>query len=247
MTPEEACRLVSRIDDDSVLMKLAQSTYASEDSSPNWSGSGRPETTSAAVLCHGITARDFCAWNRAHFGLYESFVEHLPLRRRIALDLGCGGGQRTNWLGEFFERVIGLDKDEQAIAFAHSMNPRLNVAYRHGLIKWLAKPPGFDAIYCVEVFEHVEPSMQDDFLRAALGLLAPDGRLFLTTPREEVRQRPHVGILRAQDEDAFLRRWSSRIIAWDGLSVPSNDVLLATEGVPSCARGEGTHHRIVFG
>lgn len=63
-------------------------------------------------------------------------ARHLPLFRdrfdpRLPLvDLGCGSGRQTQWLARHFERVIGVDIAEAAVAMADVTHAAPNVSYR---------------------------------------------------------------------------------------------------------------------
>ena len=77
-----------------------------------------------------------------HFSSYASdYAEHRPrypmalaeflaetcLRREVAVDCGCGSGQLSTLLGDFFDRVIALDASAAQIA---SATPHPRVEYR---------------------------------------------------------------------------------------------------------------------
>ncbi|MFD5746505.1 class I SAM-dependent methyltransferase [Streptomyces sp. NPDC127033] len=63
-------------------------------------------------------------------------ARHLPLFRGHAdpalplIDVGCGSGRQTRWLGRHFGRVVGLDIAEAAVELAAASHAAPNVSYR---------------------------------------------------------------------------------------------------------------------
>jgi 2-polyprenyl-6-hydroxyphenyl methylase/3-demethylubiquinone-9 3-methyltransferase len=111
----------------------------------------------------------------------------LPDHPRLAdpvrlLDVGCGAGLAAEALARLGHRVTGLDAAPDAIdaARAHADGQSLPLTYRQGAAEGLlAEGARFDAITALEVIEHVpDPAA---FLRSLAGLLAPGGRLFVST------------------------------------------------------------------
>ena len=98
------------------------------------------------------------------------------------LDVGCGAGLAAEALARHGFAVLGLDAAGEAIeaARAHAAGQDLAVSYRVGTPEdLLAEPQHFPVITALEVIEHVpEPAA---FLATLRGLLAPGGRLFLST------------------------------------------------------------------
>jgi SAM-dependent methyltransferase len=71
---------------------------------------------------------DPSAWN--HNNHYHSFLlRHLPEKRKLAYDIGCGLGVFTAQLAEYFEDVVGVDYAPAAIQRARSSSSRSNVTY----------------------------------------------------------------------------------------------------------------------
>jgi SAM-dependent methyltransferase len=130
---------------------------------------------------------------------YEQVWERLPdeleppdleLRRRLllgevrrgdrALDLGCGAGAFTAVLAGAGTDVVGVDVAEAALRRARSAHPELDFR--------LAQPDGplpfddgtFDLVWASEVVEHIADT--EGWLREVLRVLAPGGRLLVTTP-----------------------------------------------------------------
>lgn len=114
----------------------------------------------------------------------------LDLRRRFlrtqarpgdrALDLGCGDGTLTGELARTASQVIGAEVAQAAISRAAQRHPDL----RFELIPIDGPLPfadnEFDLVWSSEVIEHVADTAR--WLSEARRVLAPGGRLVLTTP-----------------------------------------------------------------
>jgi SAM-dependent methyltransferase len=130
---------------------------------------------------------------------YEDLWARLPeeleppdweLRRRFlldgirpgdrVLDLGCGAGDFTAEIARAGATPVGVEVAEAALARARSRHPALH--FRLAPIEG-PLPLGdgeFDVVFSSEVIEHVADTAR--WLSEVRRVLAPDGRLLLTTP-----------------------------------------------------------------
>jgi 2-polyprenyl-6-hydroxyphenyl methylase/3-demethylubiquinone-9 3-methyltransferase len=100
-----------------------------------------------------------------------------------ALDVGCGSGVVSNFLAGLARSVDAVDGSPAALEYARRNAAGCNMKFHLGLVDEIDLPPGsFDRIYCLEVIEHVFPDQIVKLLRLLGVLLAPDGRLLVTTP-----------------------------------------------------------------
>lgn len=104
------------------------------------------------------------------------------LARGLAvLDLGCGAGYGTAELAATARLAVGLDRDAATLAQARRRYRSPRLAWAAGQAEALPFPgSAFDLICCFQVIEHLADPAR--FLSEAKRVLAPGGRLLLTTP-----------------------------------------------------------------
>jgi len=110
-------------------------------------------------------------------------AERVRLKGARVLDVGCGGGILSEALAVCGADVTGIDLAPRVLEVArlHLHESARRVDYREIGVEALAaeNPPPFDAIVCMEMLEHVpDPG---SVIAACAELLAPGGRLFLST------------------------------------------------------------------
>jgi SAM-dependent methyltransferase len=139
--------------------------------------SANPALASARRWLARVNARH--PWNHnEHF--HGWILRNLPVRRRAAVDVGCGTGVLAGKLAPHFARVTGIDADAGMAAAASArvaQDPEVTIC--HCRFEQFAAAAGdgeADLITMVAVLHHL---CLDDTLARIPGLLAPGGRLLV--------------------------------------------------------------------
>jgi 2-polyprenyl-3-methyl-5-hydroxy-6-metoxy-1,4-benzoquinol methylase len=99
------------------------------------------------------------------------------------LDVGCGSGVFADAMAAKGARVLGVDANPDAIAYAKRTFGRPGLEFKLGLLDELALPPrSFDKVACLEIIEHVYLDQVQKLLESVHALLVPGGQLLITTP-----------------------------------------------------------------
>jgi SAM-dependent methyltransferase len=103
-------------------------------------------------------------------------------RGRDVLDAGCGVGYGAAVLAEVARRVVAVDRDEQAIAYARRRYSEPNVEFVVGDVLSLEQPArAFDVVCAFETIEHL--TAPDRFVAEARRVLRLNGTFIVSTPR----------------------------------------------------------------
>jgi 2-polyprenyl-3-methyl-5-hydroxy-6-metoxy-1,4-benzoquinol methylase len=119
-----------------------------------------------------------------HFNKQRTVARYLPARPgQLVVDVGCGSGVVSDFLAQSGASVIGIDGNDAALTFARQTFRRENLRFEKGLVdRDFQLPRPADAIYCLEVIEHIYPAQAAEMLRVFHRRLAPGGHIYLTTP-----------------------------------------------------------------
>lgn len=98
------------------------------------------------------------------------------------LDVPCGSGYGTKLLSEYADSIVGTDIHEGAIGHAREFFSGDNIQFEVADAQALPFTEPFDTIVSFEGIEHLKNP--DIFLKKLQSLLAPDGRLIISTPRK---------------------------------------------------------------
>jgi 2-polyprenyl-3-methyl-5-hydroxy-6-metoxy-1,4-benzoquinol methylase len=136
---------------------------------------------------------DEAAWARIDFDGYTAMaLDLLPHPPGRVLDVGCGPGLTSRRLLERGYEVTGVDYNERAVGFAKVLVP--GASFLKGDIRMLTRTEGldssFDAAICIEVLEHVPPADRAAVLGEIGAVVAPGGRLVITTPSARLAGNP---------------------------------------------------------
>jgi SAM-dependent methyltransferase len=125
----------------------------------------------------GIASPGIVAIHLKRYEFASPFVEHADV-----LDAGCGAGYGCAVLARGAQRVVGLDRSDEALAYARANYAAANVEFVQGDLLDLPFPDGsFDVVCAFETIEHVEDA--GVFLDELARVLRADGTLIVSTPR----------------------------------------------------------------
>lgn len=120
-------------------------------------------------------------WFARHEAAYRWVAEAITPGSRV-LDAGCGEGYGAQMLRDSGARVIAVEYDKPACRHARATYGLPIV--RANLAQIPFAPGSFDVVVAMQVIEHLWSLSQ--FLVDARQLLAPGGRLIVTTPNRPV-------------------------------------------------------------
>lgn len=123
----------------------------------------------------GIAEENY--WFRRHEVVYLDLLD--ACRGRVVVDAGFGEGYGAELISRVATRVLGVDYDASATAHVARRYP--SVAVTRGNLATLPVASGsVDVVVNLQVIEHLWDQLQ--FLRECHRVLAPGGRLLISTP-----------------------------------------------------------------
>lgn len=142
------------------------------------------------------------------------------------LDIGCGNGHISIYIGGLGYEVEGIDISEKAIEKAKLNNKYSNVSFAvQDAEKLVAQNKKYDAIICSEVLEHLhQPS---GLLSCVYQLLKPEGIVIITVPngygpRELTITRPMQYIMKKEGVLKSLVTGLKSLLGYNGTTIQSD-------------------------
>jgi len=102
--------------------------------------------------------------------------------RPKVLDLGCGDGRFTAFLGEFAD-TDALELSSEAVKMANSKHPHVNY-FQGDALTYSLEENTYDVVVSQEVIEHIED--QESYIEVCYKVLKKGGYLIMTTPNKKV-------------------------------------------------------------
>lgn len=107
-------------------------------------------------------------------------IEQRGTEKLSVLDVGCGNGNISRYIGSLGHSVVGIDASASSIKKAKSLNTLPNVIFMNIPAEELDEETKYDLIICSEVIEHLHiPSL---VLKTLSTKLNEDGTLIITVP-----------------------------------------------------------------
>jgi len=123
-------------------------------------------------------------WRESKYKLALARLGPLRANARV-LDLGCGLGATAFRLAAVAGDVTGIDLSEFAIDFAREHYRRDNLRFEVADVRDYEPPHPFDAVFCMDVIEHLAIDDGRALVSRIASLLAPGGVLFAHVPVAE--------------------------------------------------------------
>ena len=101
------------------------------------------------------------------------------------LDVGCGGGIKTNWLLHKGFKSVGIDFSDKMIKIAKRQYPQIPF-YVHDILKSLSFHEQFDGIFAQAVLLHISKKNFPLVLASLLGILKPGGYLYVAVKAQRI-------------------------------------------------------------
>ena len=164
-------------------------------------------------------------------GLVDFLAAHVELPRSNVCVPGCGTGHDVRaWAAADFP-VFGFDIAPSAIRLATEWTRTAGLTANFVLSDFLTDPPPFlfDWVFEHTLFCAIQPKERDDYVRAALRWLKPDGQYLAVnylipdqdgppfgTTREELWQRfsPHFDLLKEWVPRSYPNRKDLELMLW---------------------------------
>jgi 2-polyprenyl-3-methyl-5-hydroxy-6-metoxy-1,4-benzoquinol methylase len=111
--------------------------------------------------------------------------------KKSALEIGCGDGFASGIVQQEVSQVHGLDFDPHFVESAQKTwegNDAFHFFVEDMLSDSLQPQRKYEAIYSLDVIEHITPDQEDSFLRNARKFLQPDGVAIIGSPTLESQE-----------------------------------------------------------
>jgi 2-polyprenyl-3-methyl-5-hydroxy-6-metoxy-1,4-benzoquinol methylase len=142
------------------------------------------ETLSRFWAYHAQFPENYFSWQKGR-DVVAYVRKRLPAGATV-LDYGCGPGHLLPHLLDAGFSVQGADFTRDTIGSAVALDARKGFLGFATIDELLGDSRRFDAVFLLEVVEHLDDHWLDATLRRARALLNESGLLIVTTPNEEV-------------------------------------------------------------
>lgn len=112
-----------------------------------------------------------------------SYFDSNILRKGRALDIGCGIGRNSLYLGEMGLEVVGIDFSESSIKWANELSEKTSnkpTFLCQSIFDFEDEPESFNVIYDSGCFHHMKPHRREKYFKTILRYLKDDGYFAMT-------------------------------------------------------------------
>ena len=134
----------------------------------------------------GLTTSHLWRTDPRHLGFllarYKFCAKMLAGKQRV-LEVGCGDGFGVSVVRQTVESVHGIDFDPVFVQNARQVNAeRTNVSFAELDITKTCPGEQYDAVYSLDVIEHISKEQEKDYMKNCCKSLKPEGVLIIGTP-----------------------------------------------------------------
>lgn len=169
--------------------------------------------------------------------LHAGWIDYLPHKPGLALDIGAGSGRDAAWLARKGWEVIAVEPAGGLRAFGQKATDSLTVSWVNDCLPYLpglqAYRQRFSFILAAGVLMHLPPRQRRDSLETLAGLLAAeavmivtlrygpniDGRMFYEVPVEEIAQFAQGKAFHAEVKAVQADRFDREGVRWQTIIV----------------------------
>ncbi|WP_417872731.1 class I SAM-dependent methyltransferase [Xanthomarina gelatinilytica] len=142
------------------------------------------------------------------------------------LDLGCGDGRLTAFLGEFAD-TDAIELSKEAIRIAKEKHPHVNF-FQGDALTYNLKFNYYDLVISQEVIEHIEN--QEAYISVCHKVLKKNGYLIMTTPNKKVFDHLEGGSWSHQPIEKIMRPKTFKILVNKKFKIISYDSIIFNFG-----------------
>jgi len=113
------------------------------------------------------------------------FVSKMLVGRKRVLEIGCGDTTGSRIVRTTVEHLEGIDIDADRMASSPSKGTKWEIPTSVWNVIDAPLPRSFDAIYSLDVMEHIQPSEEGKFLRNITRMLTENGAFIVGMPSLE--------------------------------------------------------------
>ena len=113
------------------------------------------------------------------------FVARMLTGKKKVLEIGCGDAFGSPVVAQFVGELTAIDIDPKIIASNRARLKRIkNISFRELDIRSEVPGEKFDAVFSIDVIEHIEPELNNLYMQQTVKSLVPDGITLIGTPNK---------------------------------------------------------------
>jgi 2-polyprenyl-3-methyl-5-hydroxy-6-metoxy-1,4-benzoquinol methylase len=195
--------------------ELAKNAWEEVATLQGWDPSTRVELGAHTAFQYQVDPKHLC------FVLSRyKFCSKLLARKRRVLEVGCGDAFGTPIVAQAVSQLVAMDWDARLVeGNAQRLAFVKNCTFKHHDLVTGALPDMFDGIYSVDVLEHIDPAVEDVFMRNSCAMLEPQGMLIVGTPNQKAEayasassKRGHINLKDAPNLERLLATYFQTVL-----------------------------------